>query len=316
MLKRYLLIAAFVASAVGPRAFAGTPAVAAEYELDLNLEGNARVALTVGDAGLAVFAWNTFENEPFPGGLAVMVGKHKPLVLPGVWSAALDGEWKRVAVGEQVKIVDNTVDPPYSRMELYCRTLKLGAADIEGMMYYDGFAGNGYVTRVVTYEVGGKREPHAFVGGDFLDWAGDDGLIVGREIGNNKTPGVSGLALYGYELGTGAATFLGEGVEANAKLAGKLSADVRASPYLPAAWSAVAGLGVQPGFLPPSIEIPSRGGSFENLEGATAWMGADNSVKVVGNGLVVAVSRDGTWVLGVRNVEKRGLRLIAYRLTW
>lgn len=293
-----------------------TPRVAAEHVLDIGLDGNARVALAVGENGLAVFVWNTFENEPFPGGLAVMVGNNKPLVLPGVWSAALDEGWSRVAVGEPIKVVDNTVDPPFNRVEKYCREFKLGGAELEGMLYYDGFAGNGYITRVVLYEIGGKRKPFAVVGGDFLDWAGANALIVGREIGNHKTPGVSGLALYGYELGAKSPTYIGEGSDATLKLAGKLSADVRVSPYLGAAWGIVPGLGAQPGVLPAVIEMPSLGGSFENLEGATIWMGAGDSFKVLGNGQVVAASQDGAWVLGVRNIEKRGRRLIAYRLAW
>jgi hypothetical protein len=234
--------------------------------------------------------------------------------LDGIWSAALNEKWERVAVGEQLKVVDNTVSPPYERAATLSRELGLDAGGLTGMLYYDGFAGNGYVTRPVVYDVGGgKRTPVDFAGGDFVDWAGPNQLILGREIGRSKTPGTSGLDLYGYDLKKKAATPLAQGDEALRNLGPKLSAGVRSSPYLPAAWR----LALRPGDAtsPAPAEAPARGGAFVAVGGRAAWRPAEGEPVDVAEGIPLAASAAGE-VLLVAQPGGGGYKVRALTLAW
>ena len=149
---RFLLVSV-VASGVG-RVYAASPYVAAEYPLRLLQAPSLRAAVANDAAGeaVAVFAWAAFESEPYAATLAVMRGDGPPFELSGVWSAAFDERWERLAVGEELAVVDHSVDPPYSRSGRLARELDLDAATLDALLYYDGFVGNGYVTRGVIYE--------------------------------------------------------------------------------------------------------------------------------------------------------------------
>ena len=255
-------------------AHAASPRVAAEFALRAPLAPFLRVAVAHDNAGkaLAVFAWPAFEGEPYAATLAVMRGEGPPFELSGIWSAAFDGKWKRLVAGEEVEVIDNTVEPPYSRSNGLCREFGMKAADLEAALYYDGFVGNGYVTRGVIYELdSGERKALSFAGGDFLDWAGDDRLIVGREAGGSKVPAVSGLKLYGYNVKTAKMTELAAPDEAIAMLDDKLSEGVRHSPYLPKQWRLVPTSRVAAGTADVDIPVPSRGGSFENGNAQFFW---------------------------------------------
>jgi hypothetical protein len=296
---------------------AASPRVAAEYALRAPQAPSLRVAVAHDKAGeaLAVFAWPAFEGEPYAAALAVMRGEGPPFELSGVWSAALDGRWKRLAVGEEVEVIDNTVEPPYSRSNGLCREFGMKAAALEAALYYDRFVGNGYVTRGVIYELAeGERKPLPFAGGDFLDWAGDERLIVGREVGGSKVPAVSALALYGYNLKTAKATELAGPDEAIAMLDDKLSAGVRNSPYLSDQWRLVPTSRVAAGTADVDIPVPSRGGSFENGNFQFFWRPEGGEAELLGEGFAVAASDDGTWVVTFDGDSPKPLT--AWRLEW
>jgi hypothetical protein len=308
-----LIASSFLAAA----AHAASPAVAAEYVLRAPRAPSLRVAVARDGAGkaLAVFAWPAFDGEPYAAALAVMRGEDPPFELSGVWSAALDGRWKRLAVGEEVEVLDKTVEPPYSRSGGLCREFGMNAEALEAALYYDGFVGNGYVTRGVIYELdSGERKALPFAGGDFLDWAGDERLIVGREAGGSKVPAVSGLELYGYNVKTGKATELGGPDEAIAMLDDKLSAGVRYSPYLSKQWRLVPTSRVAAGTADVNIPVPARGGSFENGNVQFFWRPEGGEAELLGEGFAVAASDDGTWVV---TFDADAVKpLTAWRLEW
>ena len=309
------IISILVLGLVGP-AVAKAPRVDAEYDLKVALNETSSVGVLEGPDGLAVFVWNTFEAEPQPATVVVLRDGDKPFRRDGVWSAALDEKWRRLAVGEAVTVVDATVSPPFSRADRVSRDLNWDAASLEDALYYDGFIGNGYITRPVIYELPrGERKPQAVPGGDFVDWAGGNSLIIGRENGRVKTPGTSVLALYGFTVGKKDLTLLADVGEATAKLGTKLSADIRYSPYLPSPWRLVSGLAPDAGMLASDVAAPSRGGTFENLGPAFAWRDEGGERADIANGNAVAVSGDGTWLLVVGD---RGARrgFYALRLTW
>lgn len=317
---RKFIIVLTVTSCLLPtlQARASTPHVAAEYPLRVRWWPPAYMAAANDDAGgaLAIFVWKTFEGEPFAGTVAFMRGEAPPFELSGVWSAALDERWERMAVGEEVEVVDNTVEPPFSRTNSLCRELDVNAAALEAALYYDGFAGNAYVTRPVIYELGsGAREALPVAGGDFIDWAGASRLVVGREVGGSKTPTASALELYGYNLENGSVTFLAGREEFLAKLGGKLSADVRSSPYLPAAWRLAPTPPEEAGASFPKVMVPARNGFFENGDGGFSWRAEGGERTFIGEGVVVAASGDGSWVVTLAGGE--GVRRVtARRLAW
>jgi len=317
---RKFIIELTVASCLLPalRVTASTPHVAAEYPLRVRWWPPAYMAAANDDVGgaLAVFVWKTFEGEPYAGTVAFMRGEAPPFELSGVWSAALDERWERIAVGEEVEVIDNTVEPPFARTNSLCRELDTNAATLEGALYYDGFAGNGYVTRPVIYELAsGAREALPVAGGDFIDWAGASLLVIGREAGGNKTPTASALELYGYNLENGKLTFLAGREEALNKLGQKLSADVRDSPYLPAAWRLAPTPAEGAGASLPKVTVPARDGFFENGDGRFFWRSEGGEPIFIGEGFVVAANGDGTWVVTLAGGE--GVKAVtAWRLEW
>lgn len=296
---------------------ASTPRVAAEYRLRAPLAPAMFVASAVAPAGdaLAVFIWPAFEGEPYPGVVALLKGEAPPLELNGVWSAALDERWGRLAVGERVEVVDNTLEPPFSRANLLCREFGMDAASLERSLYYDGFAGNGYVTRPVIYDLeSDNREPLPVAGGDFIDWVGESRLVLGRETGTGKTRGVSALELYGYNLENGAVTRLAGVDEAADKLGERLSADVRDSPYLTAAWRLAPTPAEGKSRSAIKLAVPARGGAFENGGNGFSWRPDGGEAAFVAKGVVFAASGDGSWVVAYGGDEGGGVT--AYRLAW
>jgi hypothetical protein len=307
----------FIASSVFAAAHGASPHVAAEYDLRAPRAPSLRVAVAHDREGkaLAVFAWPTFEGEPFAATLAVMRGDGPPFELSGVWSAAFDGKWKRLAAGEEVEVIDNTVDPPYSRGNGLCREFGMKAAALDAALYYDSFVGNGYVTRGVIYELdSGERKALSFAGGDFLDWAGDERLIVGREVGGSKVPAVSDIELYGYNVKTAKMTELAGADEAIAMLDDKLSDGVRNSPYLSKQWRLVPTSRVAAGTADVDIPVPARAGSFENGNVQFFWRPDGGEAQPLGEGFAVAASEDGTWLVTFDGDSPKPLT--AWRLEW
>lgn len=294
-----------------------TPYAVGEFALRASRGPATCVAAATGGAGdaLAVFVWPTFGGEPGPGTVAFMRGDGPPFELSAVWSAALDERWERVAVGEQLEVIDNTVEPPFTRSSGLCRELGTDAATLEAVLYYRGFAGNGYVTRPVVYGLdSGAREPLPLAGGDFIDWAGESRLVIGREAGGGKSPGVSALELFGYSLESRHVTLLAGRDEGVAKLGERLSADVRGSPYLPAAWRLALTPGEGESRSAIKIAVPARGGSFEDGGGGFYWRPDGGEPAFIGEGSVVAASGDGTWVVAYGG--EGGNALKAWRLAW
>lgn len=307
-----IIASAFVAA----EACAATPYVAAEYPLRAAGAPGLAVAVAHGPAGegLATFAWAAFGGEPSAAALAVVRGEGPPFELSGVWSAALDEGWQKVAVGEELQVVDHSVEPPFSRSGRLCREFGMDAAALEASLYADGSAGNGYVTRVVIYELdSGEREALPFVGGDFLDWAGENRLIVGREVGGSKAPATSELELYGYNVNSGKATELAAAGEGITRLGEKLSPDVRSSPYLPGAWRLVATSREEVGAAA-RIPVPSRGGAFESGNVEFFWRPEGGEPVALGRGFAVAAGGDGAWVLTFDAAAAKPLT--AWRFEW
>jgi hypothetical protein len=294
-----------------------TPAVSAEYPLRAPRAQVLSVAASPasGEGGLAVFSWSVFRGGPLAGTVAYVRGDDAPFELSGVWSVALDAEAGRVAVGEQLEVIDNTVDPPFERTTTLCRELGVGADELRRALYYDNVTGNAYITRPVVYELSsGEREALPVVGGDFLDWAGEDRLIIGQEQSGSKDPGQEGLALFGYNLDNEAVTPLAEAGEAVAKLGDKMSADVRRSPYLAASWHLVyktSSTDTKP-FL--AAAPPGASGSFENAGNKFFWHEEGREAIYVGEGRALAVSGDGGWLITYRADAARPLT--AVRLEW
>jgi hypothetical protein len=246
--------------------------------------------------------------------LAYVGGDEAPFELSGVWSAAFDDAGERVAVGEQVEVINNTVDPPFARTTTLCRELGVEAAELRRAMYYDAFVGNGYITRPVVYDLSsGEREALPVIGGDFLDWAGDR-LIIGQEQSGSKVSGQDGLMLFGYNVDNGAVTPLAEAGEALAKLGDKMSADVRRSPYLPSPWKLV--YKTSGGETGASLAAAPAGasGSFENAGDKFFWREEGRDAVHVGEGRALAVSADGDWLITYRADGARPLT--ALRLEW
>jgi hypothetical protein len=314
--RQGIIICALLLSALG--AGAATPHVADAYGLRVPRAPETYAAAAASEAGdaLAVFTWGAFEGEPHAGNLAVMRDDEAPFELSGVWSAAFDAGWKRLAVGEEVEVVDNSVEPPFARTSLLCRELGMDAASLGAVLYYDGFAGNGYVTRPVIYELGsGKREALAIAGGDYVDWAGESRLVIGRETGGGKRPDVSALALYGYNVKNMAVTYLAGHAEAVEKLGERLSADVRDSPYLPAAWRRAPSPGDKASLSELRVAVPARGGAFENGGLGFYWRPDGGEATFVGKGAAVAASGGSTWLVAYGG-DGGEAALTAYRLAW
>jgi hypothetical protein len=293
---------------------AAVPRVAATYELRAPQTPGLIVAATSAaeGPGVAVLAWTTFEGTAYAGTLAVMGEREAPFELSGVWSAAPNSSWDRVVVGEQLEVVDNTVTPPYERTSGLCRELKIGAAELKAALYYDPFVGNGYVTRPVIYDLDSDgREPLPAVGGDFVDWAGEERLILGRETSGSKEVGLGTLALFGYNLANGVSTPLAAPEVAVAKLGDRLSPHMRNSPYLAAPWRLVVPEGVASSA---AIAAPARGGAFENLGGRYFWRPEGGEAAFVGEGAAVAASADGSWVVVYRAGALKPLE--AVRFEW
>lgn len=288
---------------------AATPRVVVEYPLKLSYDANAKVALCqkpTGD-GLALFLWHSFEDEPFSASLVVLQGDQRPFEVTGLWSAACDERWRRVAVGEEVKVIDNTTRPPYNRGAEVARELRLRQEELDELLYRDGFAGNAYVTRVVVYDLAtGARTPVPFAGGDFVDWSGDDRLVVGRETGGSKFPARSALTLVGYNLKTKGVTPLSGPGDGRNKLGERLSA-VAPPPYLPATW--------RPWSLGRAPEITCGRGAFVNGGGQVFWSEKDSREPIV-SGTAVAASPDGSWLVIAHETAAGRARLVAVRLKW
>lgn len=293
---------------------AAIPRVAATYELRAPQTPGLIVTATSAaeGPGVAVLAWPTLEGTPYPGTLAVMGEREAPFELSGVWSAAPNSSWDRVVVGEQIEVLDNTVTPPYERTSSLCRELKIGAAELKAALYYDPFVGNGFVTRPVIYDLdSGGREPLPVVGGDFVDWAGEERLILGLETSGSKEVGLGTLALFGYNLATGVSTPLPTPEGGVAKLGDRLSPHMRNSPYLAAPWRLVVPEGA---LYSAPIAVPRRGGAFESINGRYFWRPEGREAEFVGDGRAVAVSADGSWVVVYRAGALRPLE--AVRLEW
>ncbi len=318
MEKTRIGLAVIGLTALAFRAGASAPYVSAEYGLRVPRAPATFVATAGNAAGdaLAVFIWPAFEGEPYPGTVTVLRGEGPPFELNGVWSAASDEQWRRLAVGERVEVIDNTLEPPFARTNLLCRGLSMDAAALEAILYYDGFVGNGYVTRPVLYDLGsGARKPLPIAGGDFVDWAGEARLVIGRETGVGKKPDVSALELYGYNLENDHYTYLAGSDEAVAKLGERLSADVRDSPYLPAAWRLVPAPEERIKLSAIKVAVPGRGGSFENGANGFSWRPDGGEPTFVAKGAAVAASGDGSWVVAYGGDEGEATAT-AYRLAW
>jgi hypothetical protein len=128
-------------------------------------------------------------------------------------------------------------------------------------------------------------------------------------------PGVSALELYGYNLENDHWSYLAGCDEVVDKLGERLSADVRDSPYLPAAWRLAPALGEKVGLSKVKVAVPTRSGSFENGGAAFFWRPDGGEAAFVGKGSAVAASGDGTWVVAYSD-DEGGSAVTAYRLVW
>jgi len=155
------------------------------------------------------------------------------------------------------------------------------------------------------------REPLPVVGGDFVDWAGEERLVLGRETSGSKEVGLGTLALFGYNLATGVSTPLPTPEGGVAKLGERLSPHMRNSPYLAAPWRLVVPEGA---LYSAPIALPAYGGAFENVSGRYFWRPEGGEAVFVGDGRAVAASADGSWAVVYRAGALKPLA--AVRLEW
>jgi hypothetical protein len=292
-----------------------SPTVAAEYRWEAS--GNFVTDVTTSPHGFAVFQWSTFENEPSTGRVTVVKNAGEPFVVEGIRTAALNGDWSKIAIGREIQ-----VDVPHEpggelvdETERVAREIGVPEEEVDAAMYADGFRAVGRVSQpfIVDLETGAET-PLAVAGGDFLYWLNDDELVIGRETSGYRAAPCGSMEAIKYDVRNGEReTFPPENLRPllnersavgvtgttsiyrwreNAEELGYLP------PYTSKEWRILlAACAADLEKAAPPVAVPSRGGQFENVEEAVYWVPAAGgpSVRVVG-GNALAASDDGVWL--------------------
>ncbi len=302
----YVGLAALALWGGGTNARAASPVVAAEYSL-LGPHPNFVTDVTTSPDGVAVFQWGTFEHEPFPGEVAVMKNAGEPFVASGLITVALNRDWSKIAIS-WVYHVTGAAGPEEEYaddIEKVAREIGVQPEEVDAASYGDGFKGDSWVSRPVIVDLEtGAETPLAVAGGDFLYWLNDDELVIGRETSGLRCEALGTMEAIKYDVRTGEReTFPSEDLPP--LLNERCTVPIRDAqpgylnpPYTSKDWRLLPAACCYELDKPaPPVAVPSRGGQFQNDEGAIYWVPAAGGKAVkVAAGEAVAASDDGVWL--------------------
>ncbi|UCE27957.1 MAG: hypothetical protein JSW52_04165 [Candidatus Coatesbacteria bacterium] len=302
----YVTLAALALWGAGANAHAASPVVAAEYDL-LGPFGNSFFDVTTSANGLAVFRWDTFEHEPFPGVVAVMKNAGEPFVASDLITVALNSDWSKIAVSWVYHITGAAgPEEEYADdVEKVAREIGVRPEEVDAASYGDGFKGDSWVSRPVIVDLEtGAETPLAIAGGDFLYWLNDDELVIGRETSGLRCEALGTMEAIKYDLRTGESeTFASEDLPP--LLNERCTVPIRNAqrgrlnpPYTSKDWGTLPAACIYGLDEPaPPVAVPSRGGQLESDEGAIYWVPAAGGHPVkVAAGNALAASDDGVWL--------------------
>jgi len=301
----YVGLAALALWGAGADADAASPTVAAEYRW--GPFGNFLTDVTTSPNGVAIFQWHKFENEAFLGTVTVMKNADEPYVEFGLRTAALNGDWSKIAIGREIP-VDVPREPGgelVDETERVAREIGVKPEEVAAAIYSDDFRGVGRVSQPVIVDLEtGVETPLAVAGGDFLYWLNDDELVIGRETSGHRCEGFGTMEAIKYDVRNGEReTFASEDIppllNERCTYADPYYTEPGYSPpYTSKDWrllwpACIYGL-AEPA---PPVAVPSRGGQFQNDEGAIYWVPAAGGPAVeVAAGEALAASDDGVWL--------------------
>ncbi len=302
----YVGLAALAVWGAGTNAHAASPVVAAEYGL-CSPSSHFAADVTTSPNGVAVFQWDTFDTGVRDGALAVVKNADEPYVEYGVTTAALNRDWSKIAIGRELE-VSNPLEADtvfVDDVEKVARKIGVQPEEVIAALYDDGFVGISLVSQPVIVDLETRAEtPLPVAGGDFLYWLNDDELVIGHMVLGVRP--VSREAIK-YDVRSGEReTFAWEDVEPLVN-----EHRPRGHPYTSKGWRPLNAEIVwywqyeeeleEPEELAPPVAVPSRGGKFENYEGAVYWVPADGGPAAwVTTGNVLAASDDGDWLFVIR----------------
>jgi hypothetical protein len=317
----YVGLAAVALWGAAANAYAASPAVAAEYRL-WRPGGNYLTEFMTSPNGLAVFQWHTVENEAFLGDVAVMKDAGDPYVAERVRTAALNGDWSKIAIGRELKVFGppedvaaNTYAEFVDETEKVAREIGVQPEEVAAATYGDGFIGISRVSRPVIVDLETRAEtPLAVAGGDFLYWLNDDELVIGRETSGCACVWQGKMEAIKYDVRNGErepfaseelAALLNErctvgvtGVDSIYYPAPYAKPGDLSPPYTSKDWRLLPAACIPKREKPaPPVAVPSRGGQFQNDKRAIYWVPAANGPTVeVASGNALAASDDGVWL--------------------
>jgi hypothetical protein len=322
----YVTLAALALWGAAANVYAASPTVAGSYDLWDAAGLMFFTEVITSPNGIAVFHWGTFETEASLGTVAVMKNAGDPYVAVGVRTAALNGDWSKIAISREIQVFGppkEVVPATYADFvddtEKVAREIGVQPEEVAAATYRDDFIGIGRVSRPVIVDLGtGAETPLAVAGGDFLYWLNDDELVVGRETSGHGRVGLGTREAIKYDVRSGESeTFASEDLTPLLNERCTVGVSDVVSIYLP-------GGHVRPGYLnppytsedwrllpaackpereepAPPVVVPSRGGQFQNDERAFYWLPAAGGPPVkVADGIPLAASDDGVWLLVMR----------------
>jgi hypothetical protein len=337
-------LAALAVWGAGASAHAASPTVAAEQHFRQAWPSSDYVTeFMKSPDGLAVFQWEASEEQVYRARAAVMKngGDHYVRFCTDINTAALNGDWSKIAVGQELDITfrDETETVLAYYTEKVARKIGVPREEVADATYVYTTTGARKISQPVIVDLETRAEtPLAVAGADFLYWLNDDELVIGRETSGHRCVGSGSMEAIKYDVRTGEQEpFPLE--DLTPLLNKRCTVGVKGvdSIYYP-------GRFVRPGYLNPpytskdwrllpaacaanlekpvpAVDVPSRGGRFENDEGAIYWVPAAGGRTVkVADGEALAASDDGVWLFVTRpNTYWDPPWVVVYsvfRLTW
>ncbi|UCE27959.1 MAG: hypothetical protein JSW52_04175 [Candidatus Coatesbacteria bacterium] len=335
----YVTLAAVALWGAYANAHAASPVVAGDYDLWNPAGLMFLTAVITSPNGLAVFHWGMFESEANLPRLAVMKNAGEPLVVFGIATASLNRDWSKIAVGRVLRVSGAYEGEREfaDDVEKVAREIGVQPEEAAAATYGDGFKGELWVSRPVIVDLEtGAETPLAVAGGDFLYWLDDDELVIGSETSGGKCVGFGSVEAIKYDVRNGEReAFPSEDLrpllnERCTALYAYAQPGSLNPPYFSKDWRSL-----QPACCgwyyklerdelekpAPPVAVPSRGGQFENDEGAIYWITAAGGPAVkVAAGEALAASDDGVWLFVVRFDDTHDSpwpeRFYGLRLTW
>jgi hypothetical protein len=336
----YIGLAALALWGAGANAHAASPTVAGDYDLWDPAGLMFLTAVITSPNGLAVFHWGMYESEVNLPRVAVMKNAGEPRVVFGIATASLNGDWSKIAVGRVLRVSGAYEGEQEfaDDVEKVAREIGVQPEEAAAATYGDGFKGELWVSRPVIVDLGtGAETPLAVAGGDFLYWLNDDELVIGRETSGGKCAGFGSVEAIKYDVrnderemfpSEDLRPLLNKRCDAyyyygllSSLAPPYFSKDWR--PLQPACWDWYYDFERDELEKPaPPVAVPSRGGQFENDEGAIYWVPAAGGPTVkVAAGEALAASDDGVWLFvrsgpEFENGYATSEGVYVYRLEW